>query len=393
MAAALACGAALRRRERRLRSWLRHERQTVAMVLAEACHHSSGTLPRRPRRARRPAGTEDVQDSWCEPQGGGSARQRRERRLWAWHRHERMTVAIGLATALHHSAQRVEAPREGVEGVQNFAPPAQKPPLWGSGRVSRWSPRSIMEQSRSVTWLPQCRCWPARQARSWTSPPSNSSSITLWRCRRDIGGGGEEDGGAESGREAPRQVRAGEPLTAAEHEAWYGVSSSSAGKRRKKKRMKRKFPRASLPRCGRPCEHQRQVLQSKEFVLIVPQIQFISRVWGIPVVQQRQVPTVLGHGQCVVRWCRKLSLFRSCSSSTVVDIPFVPQRQILLVQTTQQTTEIPQLLFDFRWSLPLLCRSCWPCPLLSTTGAQAQTLQKTVDVPQLQFHRRLWTSL
>ena len=38
-------GAAARRRGRRLRSWLRHERQTVAMVLAEACHHSSGTFP------------------------------------------------------------------------------------------------------------------------------------------------------------------------------------------------------------------------------------------------------------------------------------------------------------------------------------------------------------
>ena len=40
----LAGGAAQRRRERRLRSWLRHERQTVAMVLAEACHHSSGSF-------------------------------------------------------------------------------------------------------------------------------------------------------------------------------------------------------------------------------------------------------------------------------------------------------------------------------------------------------------
>ena len=41
MAAELA-GAAERRRVRRLRSWLRHERQTVAMVLAEACHHFFG---------------------------------------------------------------------------------------------------------------------------------------------------------------------------------------------------------------------------------------------------------------------------------------------------------------------------------------------------------------
>ena len=33
--------AAMRRRQRRLRSWLRHERMTVAMALAESTHHSS----------------------------------------------------------------------------------------------------------------------------------------------------------------------------------------------------------------------------------------------------------------------------------------------------------------------------------------------------------------
>ena len=29
-----------------------------------------------------------------------------------------------------------------------------------------------------------------------------------------------------------------------------------------------------------------------------------------------------------------------------------------MVQTIQQTTEILQLVFDFRWSMPLLCGSC-----------------------------------
>ena len=38
-------GASKRRRERRLRSWLKHERQTVRMVLAETFHHSSAPLP------------------------------------------------------------------------------------------------------------------------------------------------------------------------------------------------------------------------------------------------------------------------------------------------------------------------------------------------------------
>ena len=36
-----ATGAAMRRRQRRLRSWLRHERMTVAMALAESTHHAS----------------------------------------------------------------------------------------------------------------------------------------------------------------------------------------------------------------------------------------------------------------------------------------------------------------------------------------------------------------
>ena len=40
--------AARRRRERRLRSWLKHERLTVAMALAECLHHSA----QRPQKAR-----------------------------------------------------------------------------------------------------------------------------------------------------------------------------------------------------------------------------------------------------------------------------------------------------------------------------------------------------
>ena len=44
MMAARDAGSARRRRERRLRMHLRHERLSVAMALAEALHHSSGPL-------------------------------------------------------------------------------------------------------------------------------------------------------------------------------------------------------------------------------------------------------------------------------------------------------------------------------------------------------------
>ena len=45
--------------------------------------------------------------------GTGSARRRRERRLRSMLRHERMSVAMALAEKLHHSAQRPEMARAG----------------------------------------------------------------------------------------------------------------------------------------------------------------------------------------------------------------------------------------------------------------------------------------
>ena len=50
--------AAARRRQRRLRSWLRHERMTVAMTLADMTHH---TAPRGPKMARVWEGVEHEQ--------------------------------------------------------------------------------------------------------------------------------------------------------------------------------------------------------------------------------------------------------------------------------------------------------------------------------------------
>ena len=54
----------MRRRQRRLRSWLRHERMTVAMTLAEMTHH---TAPRGPKMAR--VGEEVVHDAHDAPRG------------------------------------------------------------------------------------------------------------------------------------------------------------------------------------------------------------------------------------------------------------------------------------------------------------------------------------
>ena len=54
----------MRRRQRRLRSWLRHERMTVAMTLAEMTHHTS---PRGPKMAK--VGEEVVHVAHVAPRG------------------------------------------------------------------------------------------------------------------------------------------------------------------------------------------------------------------------------------------------------------------------------------------------------------------------------------
>ena len=48
--------------------------------------------------------------------GTGSARRRRERRLRSHLRHERMAIAMALAESTHHSAQRQEMARAGGRG-------------------------------------------------------------------------------------------------------------------------------------------------------------------------------------------------------------------------------------------------------------------------------------
>ena len=57
-------GAARRRRQRRLRPWLKHERQSVAMALAEYTHHASGSQT----RARAREGVEHATHSGLRPQ-------------------------------------------------------------------------------------------------------------------------------------------------------------------------------------------------------------------------------------------------------------------------------------------------------------------------------------
>ena len=76
MDGARVAGAAMRRRERRLRSWAKHERMTVAMALAENLHHSRQKVEGveheglRAQKTARATGARPGVLTEPEPQGG-----------------------------------------------------------------------------------------------------------------------------------------------------------------------------------------------------------------------------------------------------------------------------------------------------------------------------------
>ena len=110
-------GATQRRRQRRLRSWLRHERMTVAMAVAERTHHSS----RGQTIARAGVWRHEL---------NFTGRDRRLRMHW---RHEQLTLQMVLATVQHQSygAQRGQCTATRTERwgrEMNFTATIRDPP-------------------------------------------------------------------------------------------------------------------------------------------------------------------------------------------------------------------------------------------------------------------------
>ena len=128
----------------------------------------------------------------------GAAARRRERQLRAWHRHERLTVAMELATALHHSAKRprpvVEVPREGEE-VESHSVPRHRetppPPTRPTVGRRRRGPRSgapllypvVMEQE--------------------AAHDDDLLAQSLLHCQEEEAKKRREEGGGESQRRMP----------------------------------------------------------------------------------------------------------------------------------------------------------------------------------------------
>ena len=96
-----------------------------------------------------------------------SARRRRERQLRSFLRHEELTVKMALARALHHSAQRVEDPRE-----RRWR--ARRTTRHGDRRVLPWGRGQPAWLSREGTW---CR---------YSGIPWRSLLLALQGCRRSM---------------------------------------------------------------------------------------------------------------------------------------------------------------------------------------------------------------
>ena len=72
--------------------------------------------------------------------GAGSAKRRRERRLRSWWRHERMSIACTLAEALHHSSGSPEYDRRRVGVAQHGAVRGQMTATRAGGPAHSTSP-------------------------------------------------------------------------------------------------------------------------------------------------------------------------------------------------------------------------------------------------------------
>ena len=84
----------------------------------------------------------------------------------------------------------------------------------------------------------------------------------------------------------------------------------------------------------------------------------------LPVVLRPQMLVItagMDQKECYVSPCRKLRIFRSCSSSQVVDLSCCGAEVDSHGLAVQQTVEILQLLL-YMWSMHLVCCSSWfPC--------------------------------
>ena len=215
----------------------------------------------------------------------GAAKRRRERRLRQWLRHERMTVAMAVAEATHHSDPRrqktVTAIRAAHDGprAQTAPPPGARPGILAEPGPLR-SDRSLRHSSGGAPSLALVSLAGGDATDDATVAFLLSAALTKKkeeeeeeRRKREEALRADERKKLEArdrkrakalkgwDEEAlwqlKRRVQAGSTLSSAEYAAWYywdgGVSSSSSASGMKKKRKKKRRMRRRRPTAWRAC--------------------------------------------------------------------------------------------------------------------------------------------
>ena len=185
--------------------------------------------------------------------------------LW----HEQQSIRMALATVMHHSykvhtengAPRSQTTatraREGEVHEQHDGLRAQNRPLPGT------RPEPLEEVSEPQGPAATVGYVAARPPLIWWGPKllADSSAEAIdgrtlrYLIKENLARKEEEEEEEEERRRTQQetsQLQQRGPLAGA-------ASSSRSVRRKRKKRSKKKLPKAPLPRCGRPCDLQRQV--------------------------------------------------------------------------------------------------------------------------------------
>ena len=169
-----------------------------------------------------------------------AAARRRQRRLRSWLKHERQTVAMELAAALHHSRDGGRVTNYGLRAPKT-ASSGQRP-----GVLTEPEP-----QGRAVTVGYVAALGPLLVVASLSGGDEVDATTVSYLLKAALKKKKEEEDERKERvmQEIHRKVRADEAVTDVEWaawKAWRGIgSSSSGGQKRKKKKRKRKLPRNS----------------------------------------------------------------------------------------------------------------------------------------------------
>ena len=211
--------------------------------------------------------------------GTSSARKRRERRLRSWLRHERMTVALELAAATHHSS-----PKGGWPDTTHDAPRGQKTASSAGAHPGVLKELEVLVGAVTVGYVAAPVPFLSSPTLADAAAETVDARTVKYFLKAALRRREEEERkewDMELGRRDEQQRRVAESL----EKARAALEPGRGSKRKRKKRRKRRLPRSSVPRGGRACRRQRQWHAPRWF----------SSVLAVfPSCQQAQVPQHFG---------------------------------------------------------------------------------------------------